>query len=191
MTTLAERQEIVGGVISRPTGLEIAHELPFNDWRRLVERLLETTDRALWSLGDAWLYGERFALDYHDALEKLEARSRMVGYSARVARAFTPERRRGQLSFEIHELLAGLDTPEQERWLNEVERHDWTRWQLQFAFAAEMPRQPVAALSIRLVEDYYRIAIEAAERRSMDPREWVLEAIREKRDREAPELEAA
>jgi hypothetical protein len=191
MSTLAERPEIVGGVVSRETGLEIQSELHFNEWKRIGERLLGTTDRALWSLGDWWLYGARYAKDYHDALQALEASSRFIPVAARVARAFEQERRRGQLTFDVHELVAGLPEPEQETWLDEVERQGWKRQQLQFAFSESIVRVPVLALSVKLVEEHYRIAIAAAERRGMDPKEWVLEAIREKRDREAPELEAA
>jgi hypothetical protein len=179
------------GIISRRDGLEITAELPFNDWRRLIERLLETTDRALWSLGDARAYGDRYAKDYHPAIEELDGRSRLITPAARVARTFTAERRRGQLTFEVHEVVAGIDEDAQEQWLDEAARQGWSHRQMQFAFIESMPRVPTHALSVRLVEAHYRIAIAAAARRNMDPKEWVLEAIREKRDREEPELEAA
>jgi hypothetical protein len=192
MTTIAVRPADLGdGIISRRDGLEITVEMPFNEWKRLGERLLDTQDRALWSLGDWRVYGERYGKDYHAALEQLDALSRFIPACARVSRAFDPERRRGQLSFESHELVAGLPQLEQDRWLDDAQRQGWDRRQLQFAFAESMPRVPTPALSVRLVEAHYRIAIAAAEKRGMDPKEWVLEAIREKRDREAPELEAA
>jgi hypothetical protein len=190
-TIALKATDLGDGIVSRRDGLEITVEMPFNEWKRLGERLLDTQDRALWSLGDWRVYGERYGKDYHAALEKLDALSRFIPACARVSRAFDPERRRGQLSFESHELVAGLPQLEQESWLDDAERQGWDPRQLKFAFAESMPRVPAQALSVRLVEAHYRIAIAAAERRNMDPKEWVLEAIREKRDREAPELEAA
>lgn len=190
MTTIAERPEIAGGVISHATGLVIEPELSFNEWRRLMDRLLETSDRALWSLGDARLYGERFAKDYHDGLAALDAASKQVTASARVARAFAPERRRGQLSFEMHELVAGLEEPEQERWLDDAERQGWKQRQLHLALGQALERVKQPALSVKIVDDHYRIALAKAERRGMDPKEWLLEAIRNY-DGPVPELEAA
>lgn len=171
-------------------GLQIETDLPFNEWRDLGRQLIGTTDRALWSLGDWWLYGARYAKDYHDALRELEAESRLVQIGARVARGYPHERRRvGQLSFEIHAVVAGEDAPVQERWLDEAERQGWNREQLAFAFSGAIPKAPPAALSVRLVSDYHRLALVAAERRSMDPRDWVLEAVREKAAREHVTLE--
>lgn len=188
MTTITERPDVVGGVVSRANGLEIADELSFNEWRRLGERLLETSDRALWSLGDWRLYGERFTKDYHDALQALDESSRLALVAARVARSFPAERRRGQLTFEMHELVASLEEHEQERWLDEVERQGWKRRQLQLALGDASERQPVAALSVRAVGPVYALCVQAAERRGMEPKQWALDVL----ERAArAELEAA
>lgn len=182
--------ELRGRVVLTERGLQIETDLPFNEWRDLGRQLIGTTDRALWSLGDWWLYGARYAKDYHAALRELEAESRLVQIGARVAREYSHERRRvGQLSFELHAVVAREDETVQERWLDEAERQGWNREQLAFAFGNAIPRQPVAAISVRLVSDYHRLTLVAAERRSMDPRDWVLEAIREKAAREHVTLE--
>lgn len=179
MTTVAEHSEVAPGVLSHANGLEITDEPTFNEWRRLGQILADTTDRALWSLGDWRLYGERFAKDYHAALAAIDDASRIAATAARVVRAFPLERRRGQLSFEMHELVAPLAEPDQERWLDDAERQGWKRRQLQLALGQALERVPQPALSLRLVDDHYRIAVAKAERRGMDPKDWLLEAIRE------------
>jgi predicted GTPase len=187
--TVLERPEVAGRVTLHERGLAIDTELGFNEWRDLGLQLIGTTDRAMWSLGDWWNYGHgRFAKNYHDALRKLEAESRLVQVGARVARGF-PAARRRQLSFELHAVVADADEDDQDLWLDEVERQGWGREQLTLAFVNAIPREPVAALSVRLVSDYHRLALLAAERRNMDPKEWVLEAIREKASREHVTLE--
>lgn len=190
-TALEPRSTDLGdGIVSHRNGLEIQADLAFNAWRELVQNLLATTDRALWSLGDAWEYRDRFEKDYHHALAELAASSRLLAASGRVARAFKLERRRGQLSFELHEAVAPLDEAAQDAWLDETERQGWNRQQLQFAFVEQMPRQPVAAISVRVVEERYQRVLEAADRRDVDPKAWLIEAIDEKLARERA-LEAA
>ncbi len=174
MTTLAERPEIAGGVVSHANGLEIQTELGFNEWKRLMERLLKTTDRALWSLGDARLYGARFEKDYYDALVLIDASSKLVAPAVRVASAFSQERRREQLSFDFHAVVAGLEEPEQERWLNDAERQGWSARQMQLAFVDSIERVSVAAISVRAVGELHELCVRAADKRGMDPKEWAL-----------------
>jgi len=192
MTTAIEPHttDLGDGIVSHRNGLEITTELSFNDWRRLMERLLETTDRALWSLGDARLYGERFAKDYHEALDTIDASSRLVSTSGRVARAFEHMRRRRQLSFEMHEVVAGLETTEQDQWLDEAERQGWNRRQMQFAFIAQIARTPVPAISLRAVGELRELCVRAAETLDMDPKEWAL-GVLEREARQVLALEAA
>lgn len=190
MTTTAiepRSTDLGDGIVSHRNGLEITTDLAFNDWRRLVERLLETTDRALWSLGDARLYGERFAKDYHDALDALDSTSRLITVSERVARAFALERRRGQLTFELHEVVAGLPEPEQERWLDESERQGWSRRQMQLALGEALERVPVPAISLRAVGELRELCVQAAERLDMDPKDWAMGVL----EREARQILAA
>jgi hypothetical protein len=185
MSTALETTGIPQEIVSRPHGLEITGDLTFNEWRRFGERLLETTDRALWSLGDWRVYGERYAMDYAQALAEIDERSRLVGTAARVARSFAPERRRSpQLSFELHELVSSLPPDEQERWLDEAERQGWGRRQLQFAFAEEVERVKIPAISVRAVGELRELCLRAAEREGLDPKEWVVRVL-ERAAREA------
>lgn len=192
MTDVATRPPdgAIDGITFRRDGLEITRELPFNEWRRFFEKLLETTDRAMWSLGDARLYAEEhYAKDYHDALEELDGRSRLVAPSVRVARAFPAERRR-QLTFEIHEVVAGLDEAEQERWLDDAARQGWSRQQTHLELGAALERVPVPSLTVKAVGELQALCVRAAEHKGMDPREWAMAAL-ERAAREALLEEAA
>lgn len=175
MTIIEHRHpQLSDRVVSRPDGLEITGDLPINEWRRIGEALLAATDRALWSLGDWRLYGERYARDYHEVVVEFDTRSRMVRHAARVARGIPVERRRPGLSWEMHELVASLDEPEQERWLDEAERHGWTRQQLQFAFSEDLERARPPALSVRAIGELHDLCVRAAEIEGRDPRDWAL-----------------
>jgi len=185
MSTDVERRttDLGEGIVSRPNGLEITRELSFNEWKQVGERLLATVDRALFTLGDWRLYGERYAKDYHPAIEELDARSRFIAPSLRVSRAMPLERRRDQLSFDVHEVVAGLDEEAQDRWLDDAERQGWSRQQLQFEFDKDITRTPVAAISWRGVGELRELCMRAAARPpatvtielpgDVDPKEWV------------------
>lgn len=179
MTTIAPTPKLGDGIVSSATALEITVDLPFNEWRRLGERLLETTDRALWSIGDWREYGRRYEREYHDALEAIDSSSRLPAACARVARAFEPERRRGQLSFELHELVASLPRSEQDVWLDDAERQGWGRRQMQLELGEALERAPVAAISIRAVGELHELIVRAAQRRGLKPREWALLVLEE------------
>lgn len=179
------------GIVARPNGLEIEAELSFNDWRTLMERLLAVGERALWSIGDARVYGERFSKDYHDALEQIDASSRLVQPASRVVRAFPHARRRDQLSFDIHELVASLDEDEQESWLDDAERQGWNRRQMQLELGSALERVPVAAISVRAVGELRELCVRAAERRGMQPKEWVTSVLEKAAREELAIAEAA
>ena len=183
-TTLAVKATDLGdGIVLRRDGLEITTDLPFNEWRRLMELLLETNDRALWSIGDARLYGERYGKEYAEALDELDARSRALPTGMRVARSFSADRRR-QLSFEMHEVVAGLEEDEQERWLDDAERQGWSRRQLQFSYIDSIARAPVPAISVKAIGELHTLCVRAAEAKGMDPKEWALQVL-ERAAREA------
>lgn len=160
-----------GRVTLHEQGLSIDASLGFNEWRELVRQLLGTNDRALWSLGDAWVYGqERFGKDYDAALRELAAESRLMLVGARVARGFPASRRRDQLSFEVHSIVASEDPDEQDRWLDEAERQGWGREQLAFEFVQSIAKVPVPALSLRATGELHSMLVAEAERRDVEPK---------------------
>lgn len=98
-----------------------------------------------------------------------------------------------KLSFaHHHHVLSIPDLGERMRWLEEAARQGWSvavlRDELRIAHAITTR---VDVLNVRVMEETYRLALEAAERRGMDPRVWCIEAIREQAARELPELATA
>lgn len=171
MTEIAERPPDVAGRVSlHERGLTIETDLAFNEWAELGRQLIGTTDRAMWSLGDWWLYGkQKFGKDYDAKLRELEGASRLVQVGARVAGGF-PTNRRRQLSFELHAVVAGEEPAEQDHWLDEAERQGWNREQLTFAFIQSIPKVPVPAVSMRATGELHSLLVTEAERRDMEPK---------------------
>lgn len=179
-----------------PTGIVIDEEIRFNDWRELVAELNEAGDQLLWARADAVAFGLRKLkrdpswLIYRTMIEQLVAKGTLWNIAS-VARRVESSRRREDLSFSHHAEVAAFEPDEQEAWLADAVRHNWSVRELRDEIQrARDGRKPEPALSVRLVEDYYRIAVAKAERRGMDPKDWLLEAIRNY-DGPAPIEEAA
>jgi hypothetical protein len=136
-------------VVFRPRGLEVVGDLAFNEWRRLGEALLETTDRALWSLGDWRVYGERFVKDYH--IEKLFDSRLLTGSgwygTPRVAGRVPLEARRAR--FEAHAVTSRLPPPDAEHLLDEAIRQGWSLRELEVAVAEAARAQQRARARVR------------------------------------------
>ena len=92
--------------------------------------------RALpWIIGD-WIlhmeqkYGERYA----QAVEEIGLAPHTAQNYTWVAERFRDHsRRRERLSFSHHEVVASLESVEQDRWLDQAEQEGWTRTQLREA----------------------------------------------------------
>jgi hypothetical protein len=91
-------------------------------------------------------------------------------------------RRRDNLSFQHHAEVAALPADEQDRWLENAERHDWNRNELRRRLAAERrPHVPMiesdgVVLRIQVAaprEQRWREAAIAAEKNLVD---WVVAA---------------
>lgn len=175
------------------TRLSLADGIPFNEWREIGEQLERISESSLWWVADWAAYGERwYRKDYGPALEEIWDR-RSLQNLASVARQVEPSRRREGLSFTHHVIVAPLSPDDQDEWLDDAERQGWSTRELreEIQRAREGGRDAAPGLSFKLVDDHFRIATKAAERRGMDPKTWVLEAIREKALRESPGLVAA
>lgn len=154
MTVPAVAREVLPGVVSTATALEIAEGMRFNEWQRLGERLVATSERAFWSIGDWRVYGDRFSAGYADALRKIDLKSQTVYRCAWVCRSVRADRRRSGLSFRHHLLVARLSEAEQEAWLNEAERHGWGTRELEERLAERrLTGARPAALSVRATGD--------------------------------------
>lgn len=199
MTELVVRHgaAAVGVHAESAVALELEPQIRFNDWRDLGDELASGLDQKLWHLADWAAFGLNKVREdpawmiYRTMVEAIIAK-RALQPLASVARKVPATERFDQLSFYDHEEVASLPPDERQAWLGDALRQGWDRKDLraELAVARGVDAKP-PGLSVRVVDEHYEIVVYCAERRNMDPKEWVLEAIREKRDREAPELEAA
>lgn len=133
-------------VVACPKGMEIADGLPFEVWVELGRRTLvayvdDKSSMTSWLLGDWYLYGfweyggraddavAEVAPVYGISVETIRRR-------ARICESVDFPRRRGNLSFGHHRLIARLEAAEQERWLGRAEREGWTARELRAELSA-------------------------------------------------------
>lgn len=120
-----------------PIAWTATQELDFQSWEAEGRRIGAISRGSSWWIGDWLLYcadtwGERYS----------EAR-RITGMDPKtlrnirwVAASIEPSRRRGQLSYSHHELIAGLEVSEQEHWLDRAEADRLTVEDLRFELRA-------------------------------------------------------
>lgn len=124
--TVALRSEIQ----FTPIGLSLPADLSFEEWADYGERLFAMERGVMWAIGDWWRFGEhRYGERAAAALDSRYSYQtfRNAGY---VAGAVEPSRRRDVLSFSHHAEVAALPTDEQDYWLTQAERGEWTRNEL-------------------------------------------------------------
>lgn len=113
------------------TGLELPHDLSYDDWAQVGVTLGALGKAYQWWIGD-WLqfgeaaYGER----YSQAMDATGLEYSTVANVASVAGKIEPSRRREKLSFGHHEAVARCEPAEQDAWLDAAEENEWTRAEL-------------------------------------------------------------
>jgi hypothetical protein len=153
------------------TALAIEDGLPFNDWRRLGQRLARMGDSSKWWIGDWLCYGERYRRDYRTAMEELDRTFDALRSYAYVSSKVTSATRVADLSWSHHRLVARLDPAEQARWLDDALRQGWSVRELEQALAeGHSPRPPT--LTLRAVGELHDLCTRAAERAGLDPGAW-------------------
>lgn len=185
-----------GVVATSGVGIELANDIRFNDWRDVLDTAIAVGDASAWVIADCVAFGmKKIKTDpawqiYATMIEQRYQRQSLydLGY---VARSVDISRRREILSFTHHREVAALPPDEQRAWLDDAISHNWSTRELRDEIQRfrDRNREPTAAFSVRLVDDHFRLATTAAERRGIDPKAWVLEAIREKASREHVTLE--
>lgn len=111
-------------------GLSLPDDLSFEDWQDYGERLFAMERGVMWAIGDWWRYGDqRYGERAAQALDSRYAFGTLAnaGY---VAGSIETSRRREVLTFSHHQEVASLPTHEQDYWLDEAERGEWTRNEL-------------------------------------------------------------
>lgn len=121
--------------------LQLPEDLMLEEWTRLGEQIFFVWDASGWWLGDWLMYGQsKYPDRYRIALEGTPLSYQTLRNYAWVARNFSVNRRRGDLSFQHHSEVVSLSTEEQDKWLDRAARFEWSRNELRrrikAAFAA-------------------------------------------------------
>lgn len=124
--TIALRSEIQFTV----TGLVLPPDLSFDEWSDYGERLFAMERGVMWAIGDWWRFGNhRYGEAAAAALDSRYAYQTFMD-AAWVAGAIEVSRRRETLTFSHHKEVAPLAPDEQDYWLAEAEKSQWTRAEL-------------------------------------------------------------
>lgn len=112
--------------------------MSFAEYEQLGQALARLGSASRWWLGDWILWGEeRFGEEQAQALTSLRiSEERLLDY-VRVARLVPPERRRAEVPWSCHRLVATLPEEEQVRWLGLAEEEGWSFRELQEAMRRE------------------------------------------------------
>ncbi|MFG2049500.1 LmbU family transcriptional regulator [Micromonospora sp. NPDC048935] len=176
---LQRRQVLVTRV-----GLEIPADTTFDGWKAAGQQLSRIVDSSAWCLGDWLVYGKsRYADRYLHVIQLANLDYQTLRNYAWVARRYSIERRRQSLSFQHHAEAASLPQPEQDHWLDEAEKHGWSRNQLRrqirMSRAGEVRSAPSNAVLPRLYVpgERFRRWRAAADHSRIDFEAWILDAL--------------
>lgn len=111
------------GVTTTPTSLTINEGLTIEAWRQNVETLKRIETSWPWWIGDLLVGGRAV---YGDAIDALGVEIKTLDNKAWVARKVAPGRRRQELPWRAHRVVAKCEPHEQERWLARAAKEGWT-----------------------------------------------------------------
>ncbi len=105
--------------------------MTIDTWRSLGRQIHEISSSSAWWLGDWLLYGQsEFPNRYKHAMAQTSLDYQTLRNYAWVARRFAPDERYGDVSFQHHAEVAGLQPEERGRWLRLAQEHGWSRNEL-------------------------------------------------------------
>jgi hypothetical protein len=171
-------------VLTTRVGLEIEPNLSFDAWQRAGGQLAGVVDSSCWWLGDWLVYGkDHYAERYQLGIKTAGLKYQTLRNYAWVSRRFDIRRRRSALTFQHHAEVASLTFEQQERWLNEAERHGWSTKQLRHAVKADdaagavKPGRLDAPRQLALPGHRIEVWHKAAELVGVDFEKWVLATL--------------
>ncbi len=108
--------------------LAFRDDTPYPVWAEVVKWLRKAEKSIQWWIGDALRFGERrYGETYAQALEETDYEYGSLANMAYVAGKVEVSRRRENLSFAHHQVVAPLPPEEQERWLAEAAPEDGSK----------------------------------------------------------------
>jgi hypothetical protein len=177
------------GALTRRTGLHLPANLSLAAWQRIGRHLFVISDSSAWWWGDWLIFGEeRYADRYRRAIAETSLDYQTLRNYAWVARRFPVSRRRDQLSFQHHVVVAALPDAEQDALLSQAEECGWSRNELRRRLRERkrLPAAPARDMTYRLNVDPDRQARwqEAATRAGAEILEWIVRALDQAADAE-------
>jgi hypothetical protein len=169
MTEVAQRssfvRELVGGVPVSPVGINFPDELDFDEWRAVGERVARLSGSTAWWLGDwmhfgFWEYGQK----YEEAIAATGLAYQTLANYRSVCERFDFSRRKENLSFSHHQLVAGLSDAEQDTWLERAETEGLSFHQLHDALQDARAIDPPAKTTVTLEQIRFTVPPDRAER---------------------------
>ena len=102
--------------------------LSFDRYEALGRFLGTLRDTSAWALGDWLIYGEgTYGEKYAQAVEATGRTKGVLTDYRRVAEKVPPSRRRADLTWSHHRLVANMTPADQRNWLAKAARHGWSR----------------------------------------------------------------
>lgn len=161
------------------TSLVLVDGIGFNDWKGIGERLATMGDSCNWWLGDWLAYGDRYRREYPVAMQQIDRSYAALTQYAYVASKVEVCTRVQDLSWTHHRVVAPFETEQQRYWLDEAQRHGWSKRELEQAIAEASERPGRApAFSVRAVGELYELCTRAADAAGVTPAEWAATALK-------------
>lgn len=114
-----------------PTSLDLPENLTYARYEALLVALGRAHRTVAFMIGDALNQGEqKYGQKYHQAAEALNMTEETLMNYASICRRIPRERRKPELPFSVHALVAKLPPTEQTQWLEKAVKHDWKRREL-------------------------------------------------------------
>lgn len=113
---------------SPPLSLDLAPDLPFDEWCEMGRKLCAGGKVINWWIGDWWAYGRKYGEGAKAAAEGIFGRAyQTLVNCGNVAQAFGSNRRRLDLSWSHHAEVAALPSIEADGLLDEAEAQGWSK----------------------------------------------------------------
>ena len=117
--------------IFTPTELILPEDTTFEDWTAIGQRLQQISRAIHFWIGDWIKFGERkWGERYAQAMEETPFAQQTLMNDVWVCSKFHSSRRREDLTFNHHAVVAALPPAEQDEWLDTAEREGWSSRQL-------------------------------------------------------------
>lgn len=141
-----------GDVTAHALGLRIAKGIDYAIWHAIGEKLAARANTTVWWLGDWLAFGQQSFERYPEAVAATGLRYQTLRNYASVARRYSLERRRANLTFQHHAEVASLSDADQDRWLDRAADEGWSAHELRrhLQETKHAPR-PQATSEMRLV----------------------------------------